>query len=640
MAAASSSTPPLLQPLSPPALAANMSRLTAHMRELYIHTLATALTERVSGSAGCNWEVPFSKVRGGLSKLCYECEPADDDVSPADSQCCLAHDVAIDPASGVETSLAPRELDGPFCHRQLWASCTHAVEPQCCDLELGAEARHHGSWEEARRSCGGSGEGALAFGSDADTQRWHERGEYCPAHHAGEWTPVNLWEAFVLAERAAFGEALLAAAARHAPGLRALPAARRDAMLRAMPSKVMGPPRLRRHLRMALVQTMRRRLRIARSVVDPASDDADADAAVSEADAEASAFAIAAAAATGTAATAEGGGGVEEGGGGGGGGRAQPLKTCGAPFVYRRVRAMAEGVYGGARARGGLVAPGGGGSGGWGGGLGGGGSNGGGSLGSGAAELGGSNVVLAAAAGGAAPSGATVAGLGWDMRVFTPTLVLLLVYLLALSHSPNPLLPAGPLGEYLQVATIFGLSAAAMLLPMTGGVVGSSLTGPCDNAPGTVGCDVPASASAAASSSSSASAAASAAAASASASELIAFARLNDAAATERQRQRRQQQPPQQRQQQQPPPQPQPQQRQQQQRQPPPQQQQQPPGAALVAPAPKQPTGAAPGTPTAVIPALPGLADVARALPAWAASLGTSATADRGIGRTVVPERW
>tara|TARA_B110001452_G_scaffold240405_1_gene221961 strand:- start:41 stop:679 length:639 start_codon:yes stop_codon:yes gene_type:complete len=212
------------------------------------------------------------------------------------------------------------------------------------------------------------------------------------------------------------------------------------------------------------------------------------------------------------------------------------------------------------------------------------------------------------------------------MRVFTPTLVLLLVYLMALSHSPNPLLPAGPLGEYLQVATIFGLSAAAMLLPMTGGVVGSSLTGPCDNAPGTVGCDVPASASAAASSSSSASAAASAAAASASASELIAFARLNDAAATERQRQRRQQQPPQQ--------------RQQQQRQPPPQQQQQPPGAALVAPAPKQPTGAAPGTPTAVIPALPGLADVARALPAWAASLGTSATADRGIGRTVVPERW
>ena len=69
MAATSSTTP---------ALAANMTRLTAHMRELYIHTLATALTERVSGAAGCNWEVPFSKVRGGLSKLCYECEPADD----------------------------------------------------------------------------------------------------------------------------------------------------------------------------------------------------------------------------------------------------------------------------------------------------------------------------------------------------------------------------------------------------------------------------------------------------------------------------------------------------------------------------------------------------------------------------------
>ena len=155
----------------------DLTPVLQRLREVYVNNLATALSARIF-EAGCNWEVPYVDSRGPLSKLCFECGGADDDVAPADSQCCLAYDVDIDPRRGTERTLQ-RELDGRFCHRALWASCAHAVDPRCCDTAIGTEARFAGSWKAAHAACSGYGD-LTSFGTDEKSRRQRGAGEFCP----------------------------------------------------------------------------------------------------------------------------------------------------------------------------------------------------------------------------------------------------------------------------------------------------------------------------------------------------------------------------------------------------------------------------------------------------------------------------
>lgn len=417
---------------------ANLTRAVRRMRELYVSSLTTALATHIL-QAGCNWEVAFANARGPLSKLCFECEEASDGAAPADSQCCLAYDVEVDPRSGIERTLK-RELDGRFCHRQLWASCEHAVSPTCCDLDTGAQVEFAGDWHAAHANCSGTGN-ALFFGSDDESRQWQHRGSLCGVHHAssGEWTPVNLWHAFVGAEQAVFGQVLLDVIDELAPGLHRLPAPRRDAMLRAMPSKVMGTPKLRRHLRSQLVRRLRQQLTISPAAVDPAEDE-DEDAATEE---------------QMEAALSEMGASDESGP------PSMTLKTCGPAFVQRRTRALVEGFYGG---RGTLLSR------------------------PDVRALLPSDLVLAAGLGPASPSALKAPTNAFDQTI-VPTVVFFMVYFLALSHSPNPLIPNLPAPEMSRSAQLVG-ALCMIFLSMISFLSGRTTPTSCENSPGSAGCEV------------------------------------------------------------------------------------------------------------------------------------------------------
>ena len=57
--------------------------------------------------------------------------------------------------------------------------------------------------------------------------------------------------------------------------------------------------------------------------------------------------------------------------------------------------------------------------------------------------------------------------------------------MLAINHSPNPLLPEGQLGQYVQAGAVVGMLLLTLLLPLRFGA------SPCADAAGTEGCALP-----------------------------------------------------------------------------------------------------------------------------------------------------